>query len=132
MIEIVLRDDIRKYEPKPFFGMTGRQVASIAAAACVSVLLYLALALWLGLPQTLALWAVMAVGGAVAFAGLGTINGLKPEVWWELHRRERAMPAIAVYRFPHFEAVPGAKGKRRRLTRADRRALKAERSELEA
>ena len=43
MIEIILRDDVSKYETKPLFGFTYRQVAAAACAVLVGYLIWVLL-----------------------------------------------------------------------------------------
>lgn len=123
MIEIVLRKDIRNYEPKPFFGLTARQLVSIIAVIASSIGSYVLLAIVLGMPTTFAGWIVMAVGGSIGFVGLGKINGLKPEEWLRLRRMETAQPQTMTYQRPCFAKrveEPVA------LSKEDKAALKAE------
>ena len=123
MIEIVLRKDIRHYEPKPFFGLTARQLASIVAVIGVSIGSYVLLSVVLGMPTTFAGWIVMALGGSIGFIGLGKVNGLKPEEWLRLRKLEASQPQTMIYQRPFFERAEAAPAP---LTKADKAALKDE------
>jgi hypothetical protein len=127
MVEIVLRRDIRDYQPKPFFGMTARQIVSIAACAAVSVGLYVLLSIVLGMTPTIVMWIVTVVGGSVGFLGMGKINGVRPEEWIALRMRESSVPKTIVYERPVFKNRADESGKKNprkeKLEKHDRKRL---------
>lgn len=76
MIEIILRDDIKDYEPHPFLGFTYRQLVTGALIIAAGVSLGLGLTA-LGVPNTIMTVCDLAVCGVIGFIGLGRVRGLK-------------------------------------------------------
>lgn len=96
MIEVVLRDDVTEYEPRPIFGHSYR--AMLTFVVIVALCALVGLAGWrLGAPDTLIGFAVLAIGGAVGFVGIGRPDGLKFETWWRVWSEDRAWRRCATY-----------------------------------
>lgn len=76
MVEIILRDDIAKYEPKFLFGMTKRQATVTALAILVSAAVGLALYKLLGVPLDVGGVAVVIIAAAIAVLGLHEKGGV--------------------------------------------------------
>lgn len=121
MIEIVLRDDLNAYEPKPIFGLSYRTLATCAcvAVACVAIGVALMAA---GVSGSAGGPLILLVGGVIGFVGVGKVDGLRAEVWWRVWREDSAWGRCALYspvrvataaeRTP--ERVPGRRRDRRR------------------
>lgn len=128
MIEIILRNDISDYEPKPLFGFTYRQVAT----AAVVVLAGAGLGFWLtqiGVPQTPMIVAVMAAGSGIGYVGLGRPHGLKAEVWLRICREDAAWPRCVLWSSPKLSpASERMPDKGLRPDWSERRAAARERS----
>lgn len=121
MIEIVLRKDIREFEPKPIFGYTYRQAAAGLAIAFGSVLIHMAVSKVA--PGTIASMSALIFGAVVGFIGWGRPGDLKPEVWARIRYEEWSMPACMPHQLPHFEKP---EAHREKADRTRRRALKRE------
>ncbi len=121
MIEIVLRDDLNAYEPKPIFGLSYRTLATCACVAVACVAIGVAL-LAAGVSGSAGGPLILLVGGAIGFVGVGKVDGLRAEVWWRVWREDSAWGRCALYspvrvvtaaeRTP--ERVPGRRRDRRR------------------
>lgn len=132
MIEIVLRRDITEFEPKPFFGFTTRQLMTGVAVLAASAATFAALSVAGSVPYSVSMYATFAVGAGVGALGVGRVRGLKPETWLSVTLAERRVPRLLVYARPQISGAPAERPrKKRRLARADRRALKAERREYD-
>lgn len=96
MIEIILRNDIKDYEPRPLFGHTYREVVSALAIGLASSVTAIAF-VSAGITGTPMLLAVLSVGSLIGFIGLGRMNGLRIEQWWSIRKEYRSWPRIALY-----------------------------------
>lgn len=133
MIEIVLRRDIAEYEPRPFFGFTGRQILTAAVVAVVACGSYALLYFALGVPASICGYIALALGAGIGFLGFGRVRGLKPESWLRITMEERSFPKHLSYAFPCASGSPASpyEAKKPKLKRADKRALKLERERVE-
>ncbi len=86
MEPVPIRHDLAAYKPKPVFGLTWRQIATVAVVAAVSVAAFAGTTA-LGLPRSLRAPAVTSLAAVVGFLGMGSVDGLPPEewlgLWWE-------------------------------------------------
>lgn len=96
MIEIVLRDDLNAYEPKPIFGLSYRTLATCACVAVACVGLGVAL-MAAGVPVSAGGPPILLLGGAIGFVGVGRVDGLRAEVWWRVWREDGAWGRCALY-----------------------------------
>lgn len=131
MIEIVLRRDIAEYEPKPFFGFTGRQILTAALVAVVAFGSYALLYFILDVPASICGYVALFLGAGIGFLGFGRVRGLKPETWLRITMEERSFPKDVGYQYPCMSGTPQSPYEvtKPKLKRADKRALKRERVE---
>lgn len=126
MIEILLRQDINDYKPKPFFGLTTRQIATGAVAAVLALGEGYLLYALLGVPVDLGGLVIVATCLAVFLLGLGERDGVsylrlaRPmfEYWWAPPIVEHASPELTV-RWNRDEREPS-----KAESREERRELK--------
>lgn len=125
MPESVLRDDVNEYEPRPIFGHSYR--AMLTFVVIVALCALVGLAGWrLGAPDTLIGFAVLAIGGAVGFVGIGRPDGLKFETWWRVWSEDRAWRRCATY-----SAVVISTPSSRAARRAEKRPRRAVETEID-
>ena len=122
LIEIILRNDIKDYEPRPLFGHTYREVASALAIGLASSLTAVAL-VSAGVTGTPMLIAVLAVGGLIGFVGLGRIGGLRFEQWAAIRREYRSWPRVALYSPVILDPASARREAMAKPSRKARRAL---------
>lgn len=121
MIEIILRDDIGAYEPKPLFGFTYRQVATVVIAGAASVAI--GLASWsLAANDTLTALLVVGVGAGVGFIGMGRVDGLRSDKWLRIWWEDQRWPRVAL-----LSPVTLSSGRERAEARAKARPSRRER-----
>lgn len=121
MIEIILRDDIGAYEPKPLFGFTYRQVATVVIAGAASIAI--GLASWsLAANDTLTALLVVGVGAGVGFVGMGRVDGLRSDKWLRIWWEDQRWPRVAL-----LSPVTLSSGRERAESRAKARPPRRER-----
>lgn len=121
MIEIILRDDIGAYEPKPLFGFTYRQVATVVIAGAASIAI--GLASWsLAANDTLTALLVVGVGAGIGFVGMGRVDGLRSDKWLRIWWEDQRWPRVAL-----LSPVTLSSGRERAEARAKARAPRRER-----
>ena len=121
MIEIILRDDIGAYEPKPLFGFTYRQVATVVIAGAASIAI--GLASWsIAANDTLTALLVVGVGAGIGFVGMGRVDGLRSDKWLRIWWEDQRWPRVAL-----LSPVTLSSGRERAEARAKARAPRHER-----
>lgn len=75
MIEIILRDDVGKYETKPFFGLTYRQAGAIALAVFLAYIIF-NFGSQIGIPVEILGIVIVVVGGIVGAGFLVKVQGM--------------------------------------------------------
>lgn len=121
MIEIILRDDIGAYEPKPLFGFTYRQVATVVVAGAASVAI--GLASWaLAANDTLTALLVVGVGAGVGFIGMGRVDGLRSDQWLRIWWEDQKWPRVTL-----LSPVTLSSGRERAEARSKPRSPRRER-----
>lgn len=121
MIEIILRDDIGAYEPKPLFGFTYRQVATVVIAGAASIAI--GLASWsLAANDTLTALLVVGVGAGIGFVGMGRVDGLRSDKWLRIWWEDQRWPRVAL-----LSPVTLSSGRERAEARAKAQAPRHER-----
>lgn len=131
-IEIILRDDISDYEPRPVFGFTWRQVGTLALCAGASWATYNLLVPF-GLDYKLVGTIIMGICAVIALVGFARPKGLRVETYMMAALQDYLSPKTIEYETP---IVKGATDKaheqvRESLTRKERRAARRE-TEVEA
>lgn len=123
MVEIILRKDMQEYEVRPLFGFTYRQVLTgaliVAAATAIGVGLSR-----IGVGGTVMSIAVLVVCGAIGFVGLGTVHGLKFELWYRIWAEDRSWPRVATFASPTLSGPADRAKTKEKTSRAQRRKAK--------
>ena len=119
MIEIILRKDIQEYEARPLFGFTYRQVATSAIIAATASVIGIVLTN-LGVMPTIILMVVCSVCTAIGFLGIGSVHGLKPELWWRIWKEDRSWPRVSRFSPVIIDPASARAEASRKLTRAER------------
>ena len=126
MIEIILRKDIKEYEPKPLFGFSYRQVLTALAIAAAGAGLGVGLTA-AGVPGTIMQACVLLVCAGIGFVGLGQVQGLKFELWLRIWREDRSWPRECLFSAPRLSpASERSAARRARRSRRERRADRAD------
>lgn len=101
MIEIILRDDVSDYDPKPVFGYSYRTAATgiLLAVACGGLGYLGATA---GVPDSLLGPVLVALGGLIGFLGIGRPGSLRAEQWLRAWDWDRRWPRHALYASPEL------------------------------
>ena len=92
MIEIILREDVGKYETKPFFGMTYRQAGAIAVSLILGYVIF-KFGLDFGVPAEILGVIAVIVGIITAVCFLVKIQGMygnkRLPIWLNYHSRPK-------------------------------------------
>ena len=92
MIEIILREDVGKYETKPFFGMTYRQAGAIAVSLILGYVIF-KFGLDFGVPAEILGVIIVLVGIITAVCFLVKIQGMygnkRLPIWLNYHSRPK-------------------------------------------
>ena len=117
MIEIILRDDVNDYEPKPVFGHSYRTAATalVLAVACGGLGFA---GVQLGVPDSLLTPLLVGLGALIGFVGMGRPGSLRTEQWLRAWDWDRRWPRHALFCPPELvrwgEGRAAAQGGRRR------------------
>lgn len=129
MIEIILRDDIEDYEPRPLFGFTYRQVVTAALIVACGAFFGIALTLF-GLPNTIMCMIVMALCGGVGFVGLGKVHGLHAEQYFAIWHANHVWKKNALFCPPQISAVADRIGpETKKIDKALKKEIEADKKE---
>lgn len=126
-VEIILRDDITDFEPKPMFGFSYRQIVTIAIIVVAGYFTHGAL--WPVLGDFKAVGGVILLEGAlIGLVGFGKFKGLRAEQYAGAAIQDFTVPARVEYATP---VALGATDKalarlRAEMTKEERRSARAE------
>ena len=136
MIEIILREDVGKYETKPFFGMTYRQAGAIAVSLILGYVIF-KFGLDFGVPAEILGVIAVIVGIITAVCFLVKIQGMygnkRLPIWLNFHKRPKTCwSQNKTFRSKRIKIEPEMTKKEKKIkAKEEKAALKLAASETE-